>query len=165
MKITIWKMTALLAVHLASSLLPAAGAVKGIREGDRPLPPWESPSALVHESCAEGSMGRRGLTLSECPLEDPLHTTLSVYFYLFLVWSTLRLLERIFQEGFLFLNNIMGHFAFFFLLHHIVTSSLECDGFDSIYFQIKPWVMEYSWSWGLGYYGRSQWDCFYFRRM
>lgn len=131
MKITIWKMTALLAVHLASSLLPAAGAVKGIRAGDS-LP-------CCMRAVLKGQWGEGGSNCQSAPWR--IHCTplfLYIFTSYFLVWSTLRLLERIFQKGFLFLNNIMGHFAFFFSLHHIVTSSLECDGFDSIYFQIKP---------------------------
>ena len=90
MKITIWKMTALLAVHLASSLLPAAGAVKGIREGD-PLP-------CCMRAGLKGRWGERGSHCQSAPWR--IHCTplfLYIFTSYFLVWSTLRLLERIFH--------------------------------------------------------------------
>ena len=113
-------MIALLAVHLASSLLPEAGAEKGIGEVTLHLHPERAPLPCGLRAVLKGPWGEGAHTV-RAPPGGPLHTTLSLYFYLFLVWSTLRLLERIFQKGFLFLNNIMGHFDFFFFFatsHH-----------------------------------------------
>lgn len=116
MEITIWKMIALLAVHLASSLLPEAGAVKGIGEVPLHFHPERAPLPCGQRAVLKGPWGEGAHTVRAPPGGSTAHHSLCIFLLLIpcLVYSEAL---RIFQKGFLFLNNIMGHFAFFFFCH------------------------------------------------